>query len=334
MHAPWTRRTLLLAGVLLGALQTGACGRAPSTLQPRGPGAQRIATLWWFMFGVSAAVVLLVAALILFAVVRRTRRGGPSEEPRWAHGLIFGGGVLFPIIVLTVLWVWTLRDIAALSQPAGSGAITIDVIGHQWWWEVRYPQQGIVTANDIHVPVGQGVEVRLTTDDVLHSFWVPQLTGKTDMIAGRTNRMTIQADHPGVYRGQCAEFCGLQHAQMIFYVVAQTPADYQAWVAREAAPPTAPTDPTALAGRQVFENSPCAACHTIRGTSARGTLGPDLSDFGGRLSIGAGAVPNTRANLGGWVVDSQSIKPGNLMPPIQLDPAQLQYLIGYLESLR
>jgi cytochrome c oxidase subunit II len=286
------------------------------------------------MFIVSTVVVLVVGALLLYAVVRRGRRGGPSEEPGWARGMMFGGGVAFPIVVLTVLWVWTLRDMAALSQPAGPSVLTIEVIGHQWWWEVRYPREGIVSANDIHIPVGERVEIRLTTKDVLHSFWVPQLTAKTDMIAGRTNTMTVQADQPGVYRGQCAEFCGLQHAQMIFYVVAQTPADYRAWVARETGPPAIPTDPSAAQGMQVFETGPCAACHTVRGTSAKGTLGPDLSDFGARLSIGAGAVPNTRGSLGGWLVDSQSIKPGNLMPPIQLDPEQLQALIAFLESLR
>jgi len=335
VHAPPTRRTALSAGsVVLAFMATAGCANAPSTLDPHGPGAHRIATLWWFMFAVSAAVVLVVGALLLVGAVRRGRRGGPGEEPRWAHALMFGGGVAFPVIILTALWIWTLRDIAALSQPAGPDAVTIDVIGHQWWWEVRYPREGIVTANDIYVPVGQRVRLRLTTQDVLHSFWVPQLTGKTDLIAGRTNTMTIEADRPGVYRGQCAEFCGLQHAQMIFYVVAEAPPDYQAWVARETATPTSPTDPMALEGEQLFERAPCAACHTIRGTSARGTLGPDLSDFGARLSIGAGTVPNTRGNLGGWIVDSQSLKPGNLMPPIQLDPRELQALIAYLESTR
>ena len=322
------------AGVGIAALLAAACGNSPSTLKPRGPGADRIASLWWFMFVVSTVVVLVVGALLLYAVVKRRRRGGPSDEPRWAHGMMFGGGVAFPIVILTVLWVWTLRDMAALSQPSGPPAVTIDVIGHQWWWEVRYPQQGIVTANDIHIPVGRRVEIRLTSKDVLHSFWVPQLTAKTDMIAGRTNTMTVQADRAGVYRGQCAEFCGLQHAQMIFYVIAQDPSDFQAWITSETVAPTTPTDPTAAQGMQVFEAGPCAACHTVRGTSAKGTLGPDLSDFGTRLSIGAGAVPNTRGNLGGWIVDSQSIKPGNLMPPIQLDPDQLQALIAYLEGLR
>jgi cytochrome c oxidase subunit 2 len=321
------------AAFLCTALMTACGSDSPSTLDPHGPGARTIATLWWFMFAVSTAVVLLVGVLILVGVLRRRRSGPPTGEPRWSRGLIFGGGVVFPLVVLTVLWVWSLHDMAALSQPSTANRLSIDVVGHQWWWEVRYPQQGIITANDIHIPVGHAVQVRLTTNDVLHSFWVPQLTGKTDMIAGRTNTMTIQADAAGIYRGQCAEFCGLQHAQMIFYIVAQTPTDFQAWVQRETSPLSAPVDDMVRRGLEAFQNEPCAACHTIRGTSAAGTIGPDLSDFGGRLSIGAGAVPNTRGNLGGWLVNSQTIKPGNLMPPIQLDPDELQAVIAYLESL-
>jgi cytochrome c oxidase subunit II len=329
------RRLTLLASTLACCVLLAACGSgSPSTLDPHGPGARTIARLWWFMFAVASAVVLFVGVLIVVGVLRRRRSDPASDEPRWSLGLLFGGGVAFPIVILTVLWVWSLHDMAALSQPAGDPALTIDVVGHQWWWEVRYPRQGIVTANDIHIPVGQPVSMRLTTNDVLHSFWVPQLTGKTDMITGRTNTMTIQADAPGIYRGQCAEFCGLQHAQMIFSVVAQAPADFEAWMSREAAPPASPTDPFAQQGSTVFQEAPCAACHTIRGTAAKGTLGPDLSDFGGRLSIGAGAAPNTRGNLAGWIVDAQHLKPGNLMPPMQLDPDDLQALIAYLESLR
>jgi cytochrome c oxidase subunit 2 len=329
------RRLFPIGAAFLCTAYLTACGpRTPSTLDPHGPGARTIATLWWFMFAVSAAVVLLVGVLILVGIVRRRRSDPTSVEPRWSHGLVFGGGVAFPLVVLTVLWVWSLHDMAALSQPSAPRQLSVDVIGHQWWWEVRYPQQGIVTANDIHIPVGQPVRIRLTTKDVLHSFWVPQLNGKTDMITGRTNSMTIQADTAGVYRGQCAEFCGLQHAQMIFYVVAQAPTEFQSWVQTETSPLPSPTDALVQRGQEVFQSQPCAACHSIRGTSARGQIGPDLSDFGGRLSIGAGAAPNTRGNLGGWLVDSQTIKPGNFMPPIQLGPDELQALIAYLESLK
>jgi cytochrome c oxidase subunit 2 len=301
-------------------------------MNPAGPGARTIALLWWVMFGVATFVILLIGGLVLTSILRR-RAPDPRADPPWARGLIYGGGVVFPLIVLTALWVLVLHDIGALSDP-GNQRLTIDVIGHRWWWEVRYPQQGIATANDIHIPVSQPVEIRLTTADVLHSFWVPQLTGKTDMIAGRVNHMTVQASRAGVYRGQCAEFCGLQHANMIFYVVADPPDVFRAWLARETQGPSPPTDPTLARGEQVFVNAACVACHTIKNTPANGSLGPDLSNMGGRLSIGAGALPNTLGNLAGWVIDSQDIKPGNLMPRMELPAQDLQALVAYLESLR
>jgi len=288
------------------------------------------------MFAVSAFVVVLIGALLLFSILPRRRRKGddPDTTPAWATRMVVVGGVVFPVVVLSVLWVLTLQDMDALSQPSRPARLEIHVTGYQWWWKVAYPQQGFVTANDIHIPTGQPVRVLLTTFDVNHSFWVPQLTGKTDLIAGKPNTTWIEADNPGVYRGQCAEYCGLQHANMIFDVVAQRPADYQVWVTRQqqGAPPAATTD--LLHGEQVFLSQPCVACHTVRGTPARGTVGPDLTDFGDRLSIGAGAVPNTPGYLGGWIIDSQGVKPGNKMPPIELPAQDLQDLIAWLESMR
>jgi cytochrome c oxidase subunit 2 len=258
--------------------------------------------------------------------------------------------VVFPVVVLTALWVLVLEDMRALSQPA-QHTLTVDVVGHQWWWEVRYPEQRIVTANEVHIPSGQPVLIRLTTDDVIHSFWVPQLTGKLDLISGRVNHLTVEADHPGVYRGQCAEFCGLQHALMIFYVVAHSPADFSTWVANETRPGGAPSSALGSQGLQVFLSSACSACHAIQGVNeplATGSSltrfgipppstaveGPDLTHFGSRMTIGAGAVTNTDGALGGWIVNSQAIKPGNYMPPVQVSPADLQALIAYLESLK
>jgi cytochrome c oxidase subunit II len=323
------------SGSILLAVCAVACSNgSPSTLSTHGPDAHRIAGLWWFMFAVSAFVILLISVLLLVGIAPRRRRGyRPRETPRWAWRTVFVGGVVFPVFVLCALWVLTLRDIRAISATRTS-ALTVAVIGHDWWWEVRYPQQGVVTANDIHIPTGSAVKVLLTTDDVLHSFWVPQLAGKTDLIAGKTNVMWLQADRAGVYRGQCAEYCGLQHAHMAFNVVAQPPADFDTWLSQESTAPTSPTDPNLARGQEVFTTTACAECHTIRGTTAGGKVGPDLTDFGGRLTIGAGTVPNTRGDLGGWIVDSQTIKPGNLMPPMQLNPDDLQALIDYLESLR
>ena len=206
--------------------------------------------------------------------------------------------------------------------------------GHDWWWEVRYPDQGIVSANEIHVPVGRPVRLRLTSADVIHSFWVPQLTVKTDLIPGQTNTTWIQASNPGTYRGQCAEYCGLQHAKMAILVIADPPDAFARWLANERQPATAAADPLAARGRLALERNSCAACHTVRGTTASGTLGPDLTHFGGRRTIGADTLPNTPGNLGGWIVNSQTVKPGNKMPPQPLTPQELQALLAYLESLK
>jgi cytochrome c oxidase subunit 2 len=287
------------------------------------------------MFAVSAFVILWIALLIVVGLVlprRRRTDPDPDRPPRWSRNLVVGGGVVFPLVILTTLWVLTLRDMAALSAPRAA-AVRIDVTGYQWWWKVAYPN-GAVTANDIHIPTGQRVLITLRAGDVIHSFWVPQLQAKMDLIPGRVNRMWLEADRPGIYRGQCAEYCGLQHANMIFYVVAQTPAAYQAWLARESQGVAPPATADLLRGQEAFLTQPCVACHTIRGTPANGTVGPDLTHFGSRLSIGAGTVPNTPGNLAGWIVDSQGLKPGNKMPPIELPAQDLQDLVQYLESLK
>lgn len=247
--------------------------------------------------------------------------------------MVLIGGVVIPVVVLSVLWVLTLTGMSALSQRVRPAAMSVQVIGHQFWWEVRYPEHGIVTANDVHIPAGRPVEVELTTVDVIHSFWIPQLTGKTDLISGRTNRMWLQADRPGVYRGQCAEYCGLQHANMIFYVVADPPDAFQEWLDRERQPASTPSDVLAQQGQQVFLSSACVGCHSVLGTEASGDVGPDLTHFGSRISIGAGAVTNTPQNLARWIIDSQSIKPGNAMPPVPLSPEELRAVVAYLESL-
>ena len=325
------RRLLVCAGV---GLPLAACSRSsPSLLDPNGPGAARVAGLWWLLFWISAAVFVVVCVLVVVAVARGrgTRdmlvRGGGGER------LIVIGGVLVPAVVLTAVYVVGLRDMRALTMPAGTD-LTVEVIGHDWWWEVRYPDQGIVSANEIHIPVGRPVRLLLTSRDVIHSFWVPQLTVKTDLIPGQTNTTWIQASKAGIYRGQCAEYCGLQHAKMAILVVADPPATFARWLDAERRPATAAADPLAARGRLAMERSSCAACHTVRGTTAGGTLGPDLTHFGSRRTIGAGILPNTRGNLGGWIVNSQTVKPGNRMPPQPLTPEELQALLAYLDSLK
>lgn len=306
----------------------------PSALDPAGVGARRVAGLWWLLFWIAAAVCVVVIGLLLWAAIRRR---GPRVTPRAGGRLVVViAGVAVPAVILTAVYGVGLHDLKALQQPVGGAPVTIDVIGHRWWWEVRYPESGVVTANEIHIPAGQVVHLRLQTADVLHSFWVPQLMPKTDMIAGRVNETWLQADRPGDYRGQCAEYCGLQHAHMAFWVVAQSLGDYQDWLAAQAkdAPgiAAAASDPQVRRGQQVFESASCASCHTVQGSSAHGEVGPDLSHLADRTTLGAGTLPNTTGNLAGWIANSQSVKPGNLMPPQPLSPDDLRAVVAFLEA--
>jgi cytochrome c oxidase subunit 2 len=220
---------------------------------------------------------------------------------------------------------------------ARTTALTVDVIGHQWWWEIRYgnpAHPGAVTANEIHIPVGTRVNVVATTADVIHSFWVPQLARKIDEVPGRRNRILLYADKPGSYRGQCAEFCGLQHANMALYVIAQPMPAFRAWLADTNAPAPRPSTGAALAGEHLFMADQCASCHTIRGTAASyGTVGPDLTHLATRSSLAAATIPNTPAALEQWIVNPQSIKPGDRMPDLGLSRAAAREIVAYLDSL-
>jgi cytochrome c oxidase subunit II len=311
-----------------------ACaGDPPSILEPAGPSAERVAWLWWFMFAIAAGVVAFVSALLLFGALRRRSRADLRPEPRWATGLLVGGGIVFPVLVLGLLWAFTLRDTAELATPPGPPDVRIEVVGKRWWWDVRYPDLGLVTANEIHVPVGQTVQVVLRSADVIHSVWVPELTPKVDMIPGRTNRMWFVADRPGTYRGQCAEFCGVQHAKMAFLVIAEPEADFDAWAQGQRGPAASPTDDLAQRGLEVFLDAPCVGCHAIRGTEATAEVGPDLTHLASRRTLGALTVPNTEEWLLTWVPDAQQLKPGALMPPVPLSADELEALVAYLETL-
>jgi cytochrome c oxidase subunit 2 len=331
----WRRRPAVVALLVAVCAGFAACGggNPPSALDTRGPAADRIASVWWLMFGLAAAVYVVVGGFIIFGALRA--RGAGEDKPSRIsdRAFIWGGGLIGPSIILAVIAVVTVQSTDALRQPE-KNALHIEVDGYQWWWGVRYPEEDITTANEVRVPVGRPVEIDLHTKDVIHSFWVPQLAGKVDMVPGQTNVIRFTADKPGEYRGQCAEFCGLQHAKMAFLVIAEPPADYQRWVARQQRPRGGPANEREAFGELVFSRSTCAGCHAIRGTEARGDKGPDLSDFGSRRTLGAASVPNNRANLAGWIVNSQSIKPGNFMPPIQLESDELTALVEYLESQR
>lgn len=317
-------------------------GGTPSVLDPQGA-ARYIADLWWLLAGLGSAIFVLVIFYLAFALWRRSAGRGlvpkatldaplanhiPSLRP------VILGGIVLPIAVLSVVSFATVRTLRALGTLVTPDPLTIQVIGQQWWWEVRYSAYGFETANEIHIPVGEPVAIELRSDNVIHSFWVPELHGKLDLIPGRTNRFVIQADEAGEYRGLCAEFCGVQHANMMFLVIAQPPAEFAAWVAQQQQPAQPPTAPMAQAGQALFLAENCINCHAINGTDATGDLGPDLTHFASRRTLAAAMLPNNLGNLGGWVANPQHIKPGNLMPAADgLTGPELQALLAYLQTL-
>ncbi len=326
------RPALVLA---VAALALAACGPDRSMLTPMGTDASRAAGLWWLMFWIGAAIWLLVTAATLYALYRRDRRDrdDPLATRRWENTPLVWGGIVLPSIVLVLLTGVTVDAMRQSGPPAQSEVTVVQVIGHQWWWEVRYPERDVVTANEVHVPAGRPVRIELTTADVIHSFWVPALAGKIDLVPGRSNTLWINTDRPGVYEGQCAEFCGLQHAKMRFRVVVDHEPRFQDWLASQGEPAPEPADELAARGRQVFLSASCVYCHTIQGTAEVGVIGPDLTHLADRDTLAAGIMPNTKGHLGGWIVDPQQIKPGARMPSTDLSPDDLQALLAYLGSL-
>jgi cytochrome c oxidase subunit 2 len=334
-----TLRAAGVAGVAGVALLTG-CASPFSTLRPAGPEAAAVATLGWWIIGFFLLVTVAMGVLIVWGALRR--RGTLAEHlpididggKKW----ILFGGVALPVTVLSILFLVTLGMLRGVPGTVDEPDLSIEVVGHQWWWEVNYLdpdlQQRFSTANEIHIPVGKQVQITLKSGDVIHSFWVPRLHGKLDAIPGHTNHLILEASEPGVYWGECAEFCGVQHAHMRLTVVAEPEAAFLAWVERQRQPARMPTEPRLVRGREAFEEYACGLCHTIRGTQARGGVAPDLTHFGSRLTIGAGTVPNTRARLQAWIVNAQGIKPGSRMPSLEVfDGETLNVLAEYLESL-
>lgn len=316
----------------------------PSALNPHGTGASHIAELWWVMFGFGTAVFLLVVAL-LFAALFRGRRGTSETEPDPVSGdagrtwPIFGG-IVMPLVIIGIVFGYSIYTLANIENSSKKPPIKIEVVGRRWWWEVKYPDQGVTTANEIHLPVGVPVQIQLQTADVIHSFWVPELHGKMDLIPTRINNIVLQANDTGVYRGECAEFCGLQHAHMGFMVVVQNQHDFDTWISAQGQPAAALADPAAQRGQQVFMNAGCVFCHTVKGIDDKEIdrssvdLGPDLTHLASRLTIAGASLTENRGNLAGWVVDPQHVKPGSLMPNMQLNGQDLQALLAYLETLR
>ena len=313
------------------------CGSNASMLSAQGPGAQKIASLWWWVLGGCSFGMLFVTALLVLAYVRR-RSMGPGREPGeragWIVVLTLGIGVMVAgmIALFVVSDIFTIRGTEAPASAAT--ALTVRAVGHQWYWEFDYPGTGVVTADEVHIPVRTSVLVEVDTGDVIHSFWVPELNRKIDAIPGQKNAVELYADKVGVYRGECLQYCGLQHAHMDFLVFADPPATYRRWLAGQERPARAPVSAIAKRGEQVFMQGPCQSCHMIRGTSASGTVGPDLTHLASRTTLAGAMVANTPAELGTWIPDSQSIKPGNQMPDLKLTQRQVRELVAYLEGLR
>ena len=307
-------------------------GTLQSVLHPAGHDAAVISQFAWVMFG--AATVIFVAVMALMALSLRDN-ARPLRPGLW----IAGAGVAFPVLVLSALLTWSTWRSAQLVPQGSQAALSISVTARMWWWEVRYrdPAGGreIVTANEIHIPVGQAVYVGLNAADVIHSLWVPSLSGKRDMIPGRVTGLTLRADRPGVYRGQCAEFCGAQHANMALHVVALAPDAFRDWLRRQALPARAPQGALLERGRAAFLEQRCQTCHTIRGVAETARLGPDLTHVGSRAHIGAGLLQTHQNTLAGWIADPQAVKPGVFMPAAAgTDGDTLGALAAYLEHLQ
>jgi cytochrome c oxidase subunit II len=325
--------------LLLSTAALAGCNgsRPQSVLAPEGPGAAGIERLWWILLTVTGVATAITFVLIAWALLRRSRPAvlEPASLKRELWVIVVAGAAI-PSVLLLVLLVFTFRIGGQVAEPPGPAAVTVEVIGHQFWWEVRYPDHEVMTANEIHIPVGQPVRLRLRSADVIHSFWVPKLHGKMDMTPGHVSSFWLQADRPGVYRGQCAEFCGIQHALMAFLVVAEPPEAFAAWLDRHRRPAAEPEDPLRRRGLEVYFAAGCAACHSVRGTTPpvhTGTVGPDLTHLASRRTLAAAIIANNRGNLAGWILDPQAIKPGNRMPRSTLSPEDLHALVAYLEGL-
>jgi cytochrome c oxidase subunit 2 len=316
-----------------------------TSLNPVGPGAEHIAFEFALIFWITTAVYLLVLLALVISVVRRRHSltkmpdpmpTDPASDRRATYAV--GGAMALSTLLLFTMLIGSFVTGHALGNMNREQAYTIDVYGHQWWWEVHYPNdeadKTVVTANEIHVPVGVPLRIHGTSRDVIHSFWAPNVQGKRDFMPGYDTDVLMQVDQPGRWRGQCAEYCGLQHAHMSFYMVAESKEQFNQWLEEQAKSSVPAQGDQAVRGQKVFLTHACVMCHTIRGTPAGSRVGPDLTHLASRSTIAAGALPNTIGNLAGWIMNAQSIKPGCRMPPNQMSGSDLQDLLAYLETLK
>jgi cytochrome c oxidase subunit II len=327
--------------VLCTTWPLAACAGRQSVLDPQGLQSDQIRTTFFIFLAVAAVVWIAVVLVLAIGMLRRKRA---SDMPLDLHEgfeqragrLVLVLGAATTVIVLSLSFVSYAGQRTIFAKD--ENALRLKIVGHQWWWEVRYeadnPHQSFVTANEIRIPTGQPVKVELESADVIHSFWVPSLTGKMDLITGQKNELQFTAKNAGVYRGQCAEFCGLQHAHMAFAVIALPPDEFERWRDHQNRSADSPVDPLGKQGEALFRARGCALCHNISGTLAGGQLGPDLTHIGSRTTIAAGTLPNNPATMGAWISDPQHVKPGNLMPKMPLQSHELIAILHYLEQLK
>ncbi len=315
--------------------------QTPSTFSPHSGPAQMIHNLSLFVIQITGAIFIVVASLLVYVIVRyRQRDSHDDSEPPQVYGStqIELAWTVIPVIIVVVLFLTTARILFAIQdQKMPPTALTTDVVGHQFWWELRYPKYGFTTANELHVPLSTAqapmtTSLNLLSADVDHSFWVPALGGKTDLIPNQMNHMWFDPDKVGMYVGQCAQFCGVEHAKMLLRVYVQTPEDFAAWVKNQQQPGV--QDPAVAKGRQVFESQSCISCHVVRGTAAQGKFGPDLTHLMSRDTLASGASANTVADLKLWIKDPDYVKPGSLMPSMQLSDEQIDQVVAYLTTLK
>lgn len=319
------------------ALVLAGCTVEQSVFDPKGPVAAMQLDLIYLSFWIMTGVTVVVAVILLFVLFRYRQRKGDTRVPKQTEGnvLVETIIVIIPVILLTYLLVPTVKVTYELADESGDGSgepMEVIVKGYQYWWEFEYPDLGIVTANELHIPVGEKVNLRLVSEDVLHAFWVPKLGGKTDNIPGRENFMWLQADEPGVYSGQCAEYCGPSHALMAFEVVAQERDDFDAWVTQMQNPTTAELSDLALEGQALFEQS-CLSCHAVEATDTEPMAGPNLGNFSSRNKL-VGIRENNEKYLKEWIQDPEGMKPGNLMPDLGVSDEEADALVEYLYSLQ
>jgi cytochrome c oxidase subunit 2 len=302
---------------------------------PSSPEMEAMADLTYYTIGITAVILAIIVFAVAYITIRYRKKPGDDSEPYQDFGNIKLEIVwtVIPVVIVAVLFLLTCSTMRAVDPPPGDREADLVIIGHQWWWEIRYPATGVITANELHIPAGEKMLARLESIDVVHDFWVPELGRKIDLVPGHPNYMWIVAGEPGVYIGACAEFCGDQHANMRIRVVAETTGEFKKWQEEQQAVPRTPSRGTAREGSVLFQSMACMNCHTIRGTAAAARVGPDLTHLAGRNTIGAGVLTNTPENLAKWLSNPQKYKQGSLMPNMKLTDSEVKSIVAYLEAL-